>query len=123
MHSRRKTPEDGCVRRIGRIGLKSRRCYYRLFGPLHSVSSQRNCRKRGLLLHGQFGSPDVSVSYEEMGKEPLQQFAGAFDVFYGVVGGAGMVMGVSRVLKSQWPHTQVAVLEPGSSPKFSRGRT
>lgn len=33
-----------------------------------------------------------------------------------------MAIGVSRVLKSKWPHTRVIVLEPASAPVITKGR-
>ncbi|PWY95375.1 pyridoxal phosphate-dependent enzyme, beta subunit [Aspergillus sclerotioniger CBS 115572] len=71
----------------------------------------------------QFNNRDASVGYEGIGQELLEQFPGGIDAFCGAVGGAGMVMGVSKVLKAKWPGTHVAVLEPASSPAITEGRS
>ncbi|PYI17879.1 putative cysteine synthase [Aspergillus violaceofuscus CBS 115571] len=73
-------------------------------------------------LADQFNNKDARVGYEGIGVELVAQFPGGIDAFCGAVGGAGMVMGVSRVLKAKWPATHVAVLEPASSPTITAGR-
>ncbi|PYI07094.1 pyridoxal phosphate-dependent enzyme, beta subunit [Aspergillus sclerotiicarbonarius CBS 121057] len=70
----------------------------------------------------QFNNKDAAVGYEGIGRELLEQFPGGIDAFCGAVGGAGMVMGVSKVLKDKWPGTHVAVLEPATSPVITEGR-
>ncbi|RAL13272.1 PLP-dependent cysteine synthase family protein [Aspergillus homomorphus CBS 101889] len=65
---------------------------------------------------------DALIGYEGIGRELLQQFPDGIDAFCGAVGGAGMVMAVSKVLKAQWPRTRVVVLEPASSPVITQGR-
>ncbi|OJJ95639.1 hypothetical protein ASPACDRAFT_1883286 [Aspergillus aculeatus ATCC 16872] len=73
-------------------------------------------------LADQFNNKDASIGYEGIGDELVEQFPSGIDAFCGAVGGAGMVMGVSRVLKAQWPSTRVVVLEPASSSTISAGR-
>jgi cysteine synthase len=70
----------------------------------------------------QFNNRDSLIGYEGIGHELVAQFPNGIDAFCGAVGIAGMVMGVSRILKSQWPQTRVVVLEPASSPVISQGR-
>ncbi|KAH6896497.1 tryptophan synthase beta subunit-like PLP-dependent enzyme [Thelonectria olida] len=70
----------------------------------------------------QFENRDVLVGYGKLGRELIDQFPGGIDGFCGAVGGAGMVMGVSKVLKSTWPQTRVLVLEPESAPVITQGR-
>lgn len=70
----------------------------------------------------QFSNPDVLVGYESMGRELLEQVPQGIDAFCGAVGGAGMVMGVSRVLKSIQSSCHVTVLEPASAPAITEGR-
>lgn len=72
-------------------------------------------------LADQFKNPDGLVGYEGIGAELIQQLPDRIDAFCGAVGGAGMVMGVSRVLKKQWPDVKVSVLEPASSPAITQG--
>ncbi|GKZ32214.1 hypothetical protein AbraIFM66950_001424 [Aspergillus brasiliensis] len=76
----------------------------------------------GHYLADQFHNGDALPGYETLGEELAVQFPGGIDAFCGTVGGAGMVMGVSRVLKSKWPDTRVVVLEPASSPVITEGR-
>ncbi|RAL05426.1 PLP-dependent cysteine synthase family protein [Aspergillus ibericus CBS 121593] len=56
-------------------------------------------------------------------KDAAVGFRGGIDAFCGAVGGAGMVMGVSRVLKEKWSGVHVAVLEPAASPVITEGRS
>lgn len=70
----------------------------------------------------QFTNLDSFVGYEGIGHELVQQFPEGIDTFCGAVGTGGMVMGVSRVLKSQKPETRTVVLEPASSPIITKGR-
>lgn len=70
----------------------------------------------------QFDNKDAFIGYVHMGRELVEKFPGGIDGFCGVVGTAGMVMGVSKVLKAKWPHTRVLVLEPASSPTITQGQ-
>ncbi|KAL4883987.1 tryptophan synthase beta subunit-like PLP-dependent enzyme [Aspergillus karnatakaensis] len=70
----------------------------------------------------QFDNRDSLPGYQGIGRELEQQFPGGIDAFCGAVGSAGMVMGVSGILKARWPDTKVVVLEPASSPVISEGR-
>lgn len=70
----------------------------------------------------QLNNRDSLIGYEGIGHELVDQFPNGIDAFCGAVGIGGMVMGVSRVLKSKWPETRVVVLEPASSPVISQGR-
>ncbi|KAE8151439.1 tryptophan synthase beta subunit-like PLP-dependent enzyme [Aspergillus avenaceus] len=69
----------------------------------------------------QFSNSDVIVGYEGLGRELLDQLPGGIDAFCGAVGGAGMVMGVSKVLKKELPDCRVTVLEPASAPVITKG--
>lgn len=80
------------------------------------------CQKDGYFLANQFENPDILVGYGGLGKELVQEFPDGIDAFCGAVGSAGMVMGVSKVLKSQWPKTRVVILEPASAPTITEGR-
>ncbi|KAH8896380.1 pyridoxal phosphate-dependent enzyme, beta subunit [Thozetella sp. PMI_491] len=71
----------------------------------------------------QFQNLDALIGYEDIGHELVTQFPAGIDVFCGAVGTAGMAMGVARVLKAQLPHTRVVVLEPGSAPLVTEGKT
>ncbi|KAG9677873.1 hypothetical protein KCU99_g9523, partial [Aureobasidium melanogenum] len=69
----------------------------------------------------QFSNKDVLDGYAAMGKEPLEQIPEDIDAFCGAVGGAGMLMGVSKVLKTQQTkYCHVVAPEPASSPVMTR---
>jgi cysteine synthase len=70
----------------------------------------------------QFNNHDSLPGYQGIGKELEQQFPDGIDAFCGAAGSAGMVMGVSKILRAKWPDTKVVVLEPASSPVISEGR-
>ncbi|GFG20506.1 pyridoxal phosphate-dependent enzyme, beta subunit [Aspergillus udagawae] len=59
----------------------------------------------------QFNNRDALVGYENIGRELLEQVPDGIDAFCGAVGGAGMLMGVSRVPRAKWPGTKVVVLD------------
>lgn len=82
-----------------------------------AISNDGSC-----YLTDQFHNRDVLVGYEDLGRELVNQFPNGIDAFCGAVGGAGMVMGVLRVLKTKWPQTKVLVLEPASAPVITEGR-
>ncbi|KAL6408245.1 cysteine synthase [Ilyonectria robusta] len=82
-----------------------------------AVSNDGSC-----YLTDQFNNRDVLVGYEGLGRELVHQFPNGIDAFCGAVGGAGMMMGVSRVLKTKWPQTKVVILEPASAPVITEGR-
>ncbi|KAF5004266.1 hypothetical protein FDECE_9222 [Fusarium decemcellulare] len=63
----------------------------------------------------QFNNRDALVGYAEIGHELLKQFPGGFDAFCGAFGTAGMVMGVSSVIKPKLPNVRVVLLEPESA--------
>ncbi|WAO92240.1 PALP domain-containing protein [Fusarium falciforme] len=69
----------------------------------------------------QFNNRDAFEGYKVLGSELVDQFPNGVDAFCSAVGTAGMAIGVSSVLKGQWPECRVAVLEPASSPCISRG--
>lgn len=77
--------------------------------------------EKGHYYTNQFRNADALQGYEELGRELVQQFPGGIDAFCGAAGSAGMVMGVSRVLKEGF-QTKVMVLEPASSPVMTEGR-
>ncbi|KAJ5088656.1 tryptophan synthase beta subunit-like PLP-dependent enzyme [Penicillium angulare] len=78
-------------------------------------------KEGGYYYADQFSNPDVPVGYEGLGRELLEQIPEGIDAFCGAVGGAGMVMGVARILKEKQPRCHVAVLEPASAPFLTKG--
>jgi cysteine synthase len=84
--------------------------------------AQEIAAEGGCYLTDQFNNRDALLGYEQIGLELLQQFPHGITAFCGAVGVAGMVMGVSKVLKAATPRTRVIALEPGGSPTISQGR-
>lgn len=70
----------------------------------------------------QFHNDDVIAGYMPIGHELLRQVGSQIDVFCGAVGTAGMVVGVSRVLREAGLKTEVVALEPAESPLLSTGQ-
>ncbi|KAK1961470.1 tryptophan synthase beta subunit-like PLP-dependent enzyme [Colletotrichum sublineola] len=62
----------------------------------------------------QFNNKDCIVGYSTLGDELVEQLPQGIDAFCGAAGGAGMVMGTSKVLKAARPDTRVVVLEPST---------
>ncbi len=69
----------------------------------------------------QFNNRDALNGYREIGKELLEQL-GTVDAFCGAVGTAGMLVGVSRALKSGGSRARIVALEPAGSPVLTTGR-
>jgi cysteine synthase len=70
----------------------------------------------------QFNNKDSIVGYRTIGDELLAQMDRPIDAFCGGVGTAGMLMGVSQVLKAADPNVKIYALEPDSAPLISAGR-
>lgn len=70
----------------------------------------------------QFSNHDALVGYAEIGHELEKQFPDGFDTFCGAFGTAGMMMGVSSVLRVKRPDVRVVLLEPESSALLTTGR-
>jgi cysteine synthase len=69
----------------------------------------------------QFNNADALDGYANIGRELAEQ-AGRVDAFVGAVGTAGMLMGVSQVLKRADPGTRIVALEPSTSPFLTTGK-
>jgi cysteine synthase len=69
----------------------------------------------------QFNNRDALNGYREIGKELLEQL-GTIDAFCGAIGTAGMLVGVSRALKSGGSRARIVALEPAGSPVLTTGR-
>jgi cysteine synthase A len=69
----------------------------------------------------QFNNTDALNGYREIGRELLEQL-GTVEVFCGAVGTAGMLVGVSRALKSGGSRARIVALEPAGSPVLTTGR-
>lgn len=70
----------------------------------------------------QFNNTDAIKGYMSIGRELLIQSENKIDAFCGGVGTAGMLMGVSTVLKKALPEILIVALEPASSPVISRSK-
>ncbi|KAK1573556.1 tryptophan synthase beta subunit-like PLP-dependent enzyme [Colletotrichum navitas] len=68
----------------------------------------------------QFNNKDCIVGYGKLGGELVEQLPQGIDAFCGAAGGAGMVMGTSKVLKAVRPGTRVVVVESSSAPLLSQ---
>ncbi|OLN96992.1 Cysteine synthase 1 [Colletotrichum chlorophyti] len=71
----------------------------------------------------QFSNRDALVGYAEIGHELIEQLPDGFDAFCGAFGTAGMVMGVSSVIKANYPNVRVVLLEPSSAALLTEGRS
>ena len=69
----------------------------------------------------QFHNTDALNGYRQIGTELVEQL-GSVDVFCGAVGSAGMLVGVSRVLKEAGSGARIVALEPSSSPLLTTGK-
>ncbi|MEO5683292.1 MAG: cysteine synthase family protein [Chitinophagaceae bacterium] len=69
----------------------------------------------------QFQNKDALEGYRIMAQEIVHQLGGRVDVFCGAVGTAGMLMGVSSILKKTDTATRIIVLEPASAPLIAEG--
>jgi cysteine synthase A len=68
----------------------------------------------------QFNNGDALEGYAKIGRELVEQ-VGRVDAFVGMVGTAGMLVGVSRALKQSDPSTRIVALEPSTSPFLTSG--
>ena len=69
----------------------------------------------------QFNNGDAIEGYAGIGRELAEQI-GTVDVFVGMVGTAGMLVGVSRALKHAGQATRIVALEPSTSPFLTTGK-
>ncbi len=69
----------------------------------------------------QFNNADAIDGYANIGRELAEQI-GSVDGFVGMVGTAGMLVGVSQALKQAGQSTRIAALEPSTSPFLTTGK-
>jgi cysteine synthase A len=69
----------------------------------------------------QFRNADALDGYANIGRELVEQI-GRVDAFVGAVGTAGMLVGVSRVLKQSGAAARIVALEPATSPFLTTGK-
>ncbi len=83
-------------------------------------------RARALLQEGnlyytdQFNNRDAQAGYARLGQEIVEGL-GRVDAFCGMVGTAGMLMGVAEVLRGVHPQVRIVALEPSTSAVLSGG--
>jgi len=69
----------------------------------------------------QFNNADAIDGYANIGHELAEQI-GTVDAFVGMVGTAGMLVGVSQALKAAGQSTRIVALEPSTSPFLTTGK-
>ena len=69
----------------------------------------------------QFNNGDAIEGYANIGRELFEQ-AGRVDAFVGMVGTAGMLVGVSKALKQAGAGARIVALEPSASPFLTTGK-
>ena len=69
----------------------------------------------------QFNNADALDGYANIGRELVEQ-VGRVDAFVGMVGTAGMLVGVSRALKQAGLNARIIALEPSTSPFLTTGK-
>lgn len=69
----------------------------------------------------QFNNVDAVEGYSNIGRELVEQ-VGQVGAFCGMIGSAGMLVGVSRALKAAGSHARVVGLEPSTSPFLTTGK-
>lgn len=79
-------------------------------------------KQDGYFCTDQFSNGDALVGYRQIGIELAAQFPEGIDAFCGSFGTAGMVMGVSSVLKPRLAGIQVVLVEPDEAALLSKGR-
>jgi cysteine synthase A len=78
-------------------------------------------KEPGTFWTDQFHNTDALNGYRDIGIELLEQ-VGSIDVFCAATGTAGMLVGVSRALKTGGSQARVVALEPSGSPVLTTGR-
>ncbi|MGE3491279.1 MAG: PLP-dependent cysteine synthase family protein [Vicinamibacterales bacterium] len=69
----------------------------------------------------QFHNADAIDGYANIGRELAEQ-VGRVDAFVGMVGTAGMLVGVSQALRAAGQTTRIVALEPSTSPFLTTGK-
>ncbi|MEM6991341.1 MAG: cysteine synthase family protein [Myxococcota bacterium] len=69
----------------------------------------------------QFHNGHAPAGYAAMAREVLAQHSGGIDAVCGMVGTAGMIVGMAEVLRGAHPDVRVVALEPESSAVLSGG--
>ncbi len=75
----------------------------------------------GAVMCSQFDNPDNIKAHRATAKE-IEKDVGKADIFVSAVGTGGTFTGVSRYLKSVFPHLKAYAVEPSASPVLSGGK-
>jgi cysteine synthase len=89
----------------------------RMIEVAREIAAQGNC-----YWTNQFHNEDSKIGYAGIGREIVEQLDGKIDLYCGGVGTAGMLMGVSGVLRKAVPGARIVALEPATSPILSQGK-
>lgn len=91
--------------------------------PIMMQKCKMMCKEDNQIYYAdQFNNRDALPGYENIGLELITQFPDGIDKFCGTVGTAGMLKGVSTILKKKWPSIKIILIEPSSSPVISQGQ-
>ncbi len=88
--------------------------------PTMRERARQLSEQAGTFFTDQINNPNTIRGYEDIGTEIRAQLDRPVDVFCGAVGTAGMLMGVSNVLRADG--TRIVALEPASAPLLSKGQ-
>ncbi|KAM5383396.1 hypothetical protein ACJZ2D_002089 [Fusarium nematophilum] len=114
---------DGCVWGLAGYHSESNKGYAAELIPAMVRRAQSLTEEGDVYLADQFNNRDVLMVYRSLADELVAQLPDGIDGFCAAVGGAGMAMGVARVLKDKSPDTRVIVLELESAPLITQGRS
>jgi cysteine synthase len=70
----------------------------------------------------QLYNADIIKGYEQMGHEIVEQIGRPIDAFCAGAGTAGMIMGVTRILRTAYPAARVVILEPAAAALIATGK-
>jgi threonine dehydratase len=77
-------------------------------------------RKRGLTFVHPYDDPDVIAGQGTIGREILQQHAGAIDAIFVPVGGGGLISGIAAYVKRIRPEIRIVGVEPVDADAMTR---
>lgn len=90
--------------------------------PTMRERARELAQQPGMFFTDQINNPNAIRGYEAIGIEIRAQLDRPIDVFCGAVGTAGMLMGVSKMLREADSGTRIIALEPASAPLLLTGQ-
>ncbi len=90
--------------------------------PTMRERARELAQQPGTFFTDQINNSNAIRGYEAIGTEIRAQLDRPIDVFCGAVGTAGMLMGVSKMLREADSGTRIIALEPASAPLLSTGQ-